>query len=190
MKLREYRASDCPELTRLFYDTVHSVCAGEYTPEQLDAWADGRPDLKAWARSLSAHDTLVAEEEGRILGFGDMTRRATWTVCSCTGRPRAGGSPPPCAPRWRAAAPPRSLRSTRQRPHGPSSRAGDTRSCGNSRWNAGGVLLANFVMTRPASEGTKKNKSYSIEMKNKIKKLTLIKLNDIVGTERRREDAH
>ena len=40
MKLREYRASDCPELTRLFYDTVHSVCAGEYTPEQLDAWAD------------------------------------------------------------------------------------------------------------------------------------------------------
>ena len=73
MKLREYRASDCPELTRLFYDTVHSVCAGEYTPEQLDAWADGRPDLKAWARSLSAHDTLVAEEEGRILGFGDMT---------------------------------------------------------------------------------------------------------------------
>lgn len=72
MKLREYRASDCPELTRLFYDTVHSVCAGDYTPEQLDAWADGHPDLEAWDRSLSAHDTLVAEEEGRILGFGDM----------------------------------------------------------------------------------------------------------------------
>lgn len=72
MKLREYRASDCPELTRLFYDTVHSVCAGDYTPEQLDAWADGRPDLEAWDRTLSAHDTLVAEEEGRILGFGDM----------------------------------------------------------------------------------------------------------------------
>ena len=127
MKLREYRASDCPELTRLFYDTVHSVCAGEYTPEQLDAWADGRPDLKAWARSLSAHDTLVAEEEGRILGFGDMT--AEGYLDRLFVHREAQG---------RGIAPPRSLRSTRQRPHGPSSRAGDTRSCGNSRWNAEG----------------------------------------------------
>ena len=37
MKLRRYRVSDCSELTRLFYDTVHSVCARDYTPEQLDA---------------------------------------------------------------------------------------------------------------------------------------------------------
>ena len=43
------------------------------TPEQLDAWADGHPDLETWDRSLRAHDTLVVEEGGRILGFGDMT---------------------------------------------------------------------------------------------------------------------
>ena len=73
MKLRRYRVSDCSELTRLFYDTVHSVCARDYTPEQLDAWADGHPDLETWDRSLRAHDTLVVEEGGRILGFGDMT---------------------------------------------------------------------------------------------------------------------
>ena len=73
MKLRRYRVSDCSELTRLFYDTVHSVCARDYTPEQLDAWADGHPDLETWDRSLRAHDTWVVEEGGRILGFGDMT---------------------------------------------------------------------------------------------------------------------
>ena len=73
MKLRRYRVSDCSELTWLFYDTVHSVCARDYTPEQLDAWADGHPDLETWDRSLCAHDTLVVEEGGRILGFGDMT---------------------------------------------------------------------------------------------------------------------
>lgn len=54
MKLRKYRPTDCPELVRLFHDTVHSVCARDYTPEQLDAWADGCPDLEAWDRSLRA----------------------------------------------------------------------------------------------------------------------------------------
>ena len=72
MKLREYRASDCPELTRLFYDTVHSVCAGEYTPEQLDAWADGKPDAAKWNESLCAHFSLAAEADGILAGFGDI----------------------------------------------------------------------------------------------------------------------
>lgn len=29
--------------------------------------------METWDRSLRAHDTLVVEEGGRILGFGDMT---------------------------------------------------------------------------------------------------------------------
>lgn len=37
----------------------------------------GRTDIRIWRhgtdRSLRAHDTLVVEEGGRILGFGDMT---------------------------------------------------------------------------------------------------------------------
>ena len=45
MILRPYRPSDLRELAELFYDTVHTVNAGDYTAEQLDAWADGAPDL-------------------------------------------------------------------------------------------------------------------------------------------------
>lgn len=70
--IRAYRPADCPELLRLFFDTVHTVNARDYSPEQLDAWADGRPDTEAWGRSLSEHFTLVAETSGIISGFGDI----------------------------------------------------------------------------------------------------------------------
>lgn len=72
MILRPYRSEDCPALARLFYDTVHTVNARDYTPEQLDAWADGNVDLAAWDISFLAHHSLVAEENGEILGFADM----------------------------------------------------------------------------------------------------------------------
>ena len=36
MRLRKYRTSDCGHLTELFYQTVHSVNAQDYTKEQLD----------------------------------------------------------------------------------------------------------------------------------------------------------
>ena len=52
MQIRKYRPSDCRELAELFYDTVHTVNAGDYTKEQLDAWATGHVDLEAWDRSF------------------------------------------------------------------------------------------------------------------------------------------
>ena len=72
MTLRPYRSDDCPALAALFYDTVHTVNARDYTPEQLDAWADGQVDLAAWDASFLAHTTLVAEAEGIIVGFADL----------------------------------------------------------------------------------------------------------------------
>lgn len=44
MKLRKYQASDCKELTDLFYNTVHNVNAKDYTKEQLNVWATGQVD--------------------------------------------------------------------------------------------------------------------------------------------------
>ena len=72
MQLREYIPSDCAQLAELFYQTVHSVNAKDYTKEQLDAWATGEVDLQAWDASFRAHRTIVATESGKIVGFGDM----------------------------------------------------------------------------------------------------------------------
>lgn len=72
MIIREYTQNDCIAIAKLFYTTVHSVCAGDYTKAQLNAWADGSTDLTAWNKSLSAHYTLVALEGERVIGFGDI----------------------------------------------------------------------------------------------------------------------
>lgn len=72
MTLRSFLKTDCPSLAALFYETVHTVNARDYTKEQLDAWATGRVDLEAWVRSFQEHRTLVAELDGTIAGFGDM----------------------------------------------------------------------------------------------------------------------
>ena len=72
MLLRKYEPSDGDAMAALFYDTVHSVNAGDYTKEQLDAWAPGRMDREAGNVSFLAHYTLVAEADEKIIGFGDI----------------------------------------------------------------------------------------------------------------------
>ena len=72
MEIRQYQPADCREMAELFYDTVHTVNARDYTPAQLNAWATGQVDLEQWNRSFLEHLTLVAVMNGRIVGFGDM----------------------------------------------------------------------------------------------------------------------
>lgn len=70
--IREYNTGDCAELEALFYHTVHTVNAKDYTEEQLDAWATGTIDRTAWNRSFLANYTLVAVAGDTIAGFGDI----------------------------------------------------------------------------------------------------------------------
>ena len=72
MQLRRYKQSDCRELAELFYNTVHTVNAADYNNEQLNAWATGRVDLEAWNKSLLEHYSIVAVDNGIIVGFGDI----------------------------------------------------------------------------------------------------------------------
>ncbi len=72
MEIRAYERGDLEALLSLFYDTVHGVNLGDYTAEQVNAWADGQPDRAAWARSLEEHFALVALLDGEIVGFGDI----------------------------------------------------------------------------------------------------------------------
>jgi hypothetical protein len=72
VQLRRYKQSDCRELAELFYNTVHTVNAADYNNEQLNAWATGRVDLEAWNKSLQEHYSIVAVDNGMIVGFGDI----------------------------------------------------------------------------------------------------------------------
>ncbi len=72
MQIRGYRLGDCEEMATLFYNTVHTVNAKDYPSEQLDVWATGQVDLEQWDRSFQEHISLVAVEDGVIVGFGDI----------------------------------------------------------------------------------------------------------------------
>ena len=72
MTLRNYQPSDCRETAWLFYETVHTINARDYTQEQLDAWAPESRDLEEWNRRFLEHRSVVAVEQGQILGFGDL----------------------------------------------------------------------------------------------------------------------
>ncbi len=72
MVIREYQPSDCKEITELFYHTVHTVNAKDYTKEQLNVWAPGQADLGKWNQSLQEHYSIVAVENNVIVGFGDI----------------------------------------------------------------------------------------------------------------------
>lgn len=72
MFIREYQTKDCKQLADLFYNTVHTVNASDYTKEQLNAWAAGQVDLEKWNKSLEEHYSIVAVENEIIIGFGDI----------------------------------------------------------------------------------------------------------------------
>ena len=72
MVLKLYEKEDLPEVLSLFRETVHAVNAADYTPRQLDAWAPPTPDVEKWSASLAAHYTLLARENEKLLGFGDI----------------------------------------------------------------------------------------------------------------------
>lgn len=74
MKLRKYQPSDCKELVELFYNTVHTINAKDYTKKQLDVWTLKQVDLEKWNQSLQEHFCIVAVENDIILGFGDIDK--------------------------------------------------------------------------------------------------------------------
>lgn len=70
MHLRQFEAGDLPAVQELFAGSIRTVCRGDYTPAQLEAWANRAGRITA-KRLLDCY-TLVAEEEGHLLGFGNL----------------------------------------------------------------------------------------------------------------------
>lgn len=70
MKLRRYCPDDLNEISKLFYNTIHSINNADYTPIQLDAWAPKAWDLAKFNEKLLRNYTVVVEFDKIIIGFG------------------------------------------------------------------------------------------------------------------------
>lgn len=69
VKVRLYQSGDKTTLARLFTETVHSIAATDYSPEQVEVWAGNPPDMECWVQQLVGRIVLVAEHDSEIVGF-------------------------------------------------------------------------------------------------------------------------
>jgi putative acetyltransferase len=72
MIIRDYKLSDTKEIMKLFYDTIHEINICDYTQEQVDAWAPESMDYEVWHKRLQAKLPYIAENNGQIVGFGEL----------------------------------------------------------------------------------------------------------------------
>ncbi|MCX4363344.1 MAG: GNAT family N-acetyltransferase [Clostridia bacterium] len=70
--IRRYEEKDCVPISNLFYETVHSVNAKDYTQAQLFAWAKNKSQLLSKNVAFLNQFTLVAEIGEDIIGFGSI----------------------------------------------------------------------------------------------------------------------
>ena len=73
MRVRAARAGDLPGLIDLYRATVHAIGAGHYTPQELTAWASDDLRPEDWAPRLARNTALVAEDDGTLLGFAELS---------------------------------------------------------------------------------------------------------------------
>jgi putative acetyltransferase len=72
MILREFSDGDVEAVTRVFRDAVLMTGAQGYSSTQVDAWARAADDQREFAARLSQGVTLVAEEGGNVVAFGQL----------------------------------------------------------------------------------------------------------------------
>lgn len=72
MLIKSYEKEFFIDICTLFYETVHSVNAGDYSESQLEAWAPKDNDYSHLKTALEKNWTLVAIEDGVIIGFADI----------------------------------------------------------------------------------------------------------------------
>lgn len=73
MRLRDYRASDAVSTLEVFTRAVQVTASHDYSPEQIDAWVGADRSLTDWHGARAASNTQVAEVDGELVGFTDVS---------------------------------------------------------------------------------------------------------------------
>ncbi len=74
MNIRMMYPMEGKKLAQLLYLSVHTLCAADYTAEELDAWAPKKFDMRKFHSSLLRSVNWVAVEKDKIIGFINIER--------------------------------------------------------------------------------------------------------------------
>ena len=75
MRIRKATLEDREALARMHRDSISTLCAGHYTPEQIASWT-GCITTEAYDRALRDKVFLVAVDQGALLGLGMLDAQA------------------------------------------------------------------------------------------------------------------
>lgn len=69
MRVRRMYPTEVKKLADLLYNSVHTLCTADYSPEELEAWAPKNMDMTKFRLSLMKSYNLVMTDRDRIVGF-------------------------------------------------------------------------------------------------------------------------
>ncbi len=72
-RVRPFQDDDAGATAQLFFDSVHLGTRTYYDEAQRIAWAPRVPETTKWLDRLQSQTVLVAERNGRVVGFMTMT---------------------------------------------------------------------------------------------------------------------
>jgi putative acetyltransferase len=75
MELRAHTDTDLLEIGTLYRDAVHELATEHCDAAQRLAWAPLEVDVDRWRTRLEGREVLVAERDGKIVGFVAWTRK-------------------------------------------------------------------------------------------------------------------
>lgn len=70
--IRAFAEGDEAALFDVFRTAVHLVACEDYATDQLDAWAPADHDVDHWRQRMRELKPVVAERDGRIVGYADL----------------------------------------------------------------------------------------------------------------------
>ena len=74
IQIREANEYDLAEITQLFYDTIQTVNAKDYSKIQIDDWSSWYTDIEKWAKTINEQFFIVATIDNFIVGFASLAR--------------------------------------------------------------------------------------------------------------------
>ena len=72
MKIRLFEPEDTEQIAWLFHNTVRKVNIKDYSEQQVVVWSPEDVYFRDWQTVCSDRYTYVAEQDRRIIGFGEL----------------------------------------------------------------------------------------------------------------------
>ncbi len=72
MRIRELVPGEEATLRDVFLSSVHQLARGDYTDEQINAWAPVTYDSKKWHEKIATMRPFVAVVGSRVAGYADL----------------------------------------------------------------------------------------------------------------------